>query len=215
MKFNFITLFPERIISYFNSGLPGKALEKGLLAINPVDLREFSGNKHGRVDDTIYGGGPGMLLRVDPVHRAIESLGENRGLVILTSPSGIPFTQKIANELFLKTDKITIISGYYEGVDHRITQHLVDTEISIGNYVLSSGDLAGLCIADAVIRNIPGFMGKAESLVEESHMVENILEFPQYTKPPEYNGWKVPEVLLGGNHAEINKWREANRKKLE
>ena len=215
MLFNFITLFPEKINAYFKNGLPGKAIENNLIRINPVDLREFSGNKHGRVDDTIYGGGPGMLLRIDPVHRAILSLQENAGHVILTSPSGKPFNQKMVGEIYEKYDKLTIISGYYEGVDNRITQHLVDTEISIGNYVLSSGDLASLCIVDAVIRMVPGFMGTRDSLKEESHVIENVLEYPQFTKPPEYNGWKVPEVLLGGNHAEIDKWRLANRKKLE
>lgn len=215
MKFNFITLFPEKIKSYFDSGLQLKAIQNNIFSINIINLRDFSGNKHSRVDDTIYGGGPGMLLRIEPIDMALKSLADEKGHVILTSPRGIKFSQKIAQGLKESHQSITIISGYYEGVDERVSQHLVDTEISIGNYVLSSGDIPALCIVDAVTRLIPGFMGKEESLTEESHTKENTLEYPQYTKPPEYNGLSVPEVLLSGNHAEIIKWREANRRKIE
>lgn len=213
IRFNFVSLFPEKITSYYKDGLPGKALEKGLLELHTIQLRDFSNNKHSKVDDTIYGGGAGMLLKVEPFHLALESLGEHKGHVILSTPSGIPFSQSIARELS-KFPVLTFLSGYYEGVDHRVTEFLVDTELSLGNYVLSSGDLASLCISDAVLRLVPGFMGDSEgSLLEESHNIEGILEYPQYTKPSVYNSWKVPDVLLGGNHAEIQKWKEANRKK--
>ncbi|MCX7997726.1 MAG: tRNA (guanosine(37)-N1)-methyltransferase TrmD [Leptospiraceae bacterium] len=213
MRFNFITLFPSKILSYFQEGLHAKAIQKGILELNVLNLRDFANNKHGKVDDTVYGGGAGMLLKVEPFDLALKSLGEKKGFVVLTSPSGYPFSQKIGKALS-KKETITFLSGYYEGVDHRVTEFLVDVELSLGNYVLSSGDLASLCISDAVLRLVPGFLGDYEhSLEEESHNEEGILEYPQYTKPAEYNGWKVPEVLLTGHHAEIQKWRNQNRKK--
>ncbi|TGL59423.1 tRNA (guanosine(37)-N1)-methyltransferase TrmD [Leptospira sarikeiensis] len=215
MKFNFITLFPSKIQSYFSEGLQEKAIQKGVFSVNIVHLRDFSNNKHLKVDDTPYGGGPGMLLKVEPIDLALKSLGEDRGLVILTTPSGIPFDQSVAEKLSKSEKPLTFISGYYEGVDHRVTEHLVDIELSLGNYVISAGDLASLCITDAVSRLLPGFLGDQGSLNEESHNEKDILEYPQYTKPSEYNGWKVPEILLGGNHAAIESWRNANRKKVD
>ncbi|GBF49060.1 fused tRNA (guanine-N(1)-)-methyltransferase/unknown domain-containing protein [Leptospira ryugenii] len=213
MRFNFVTLFPEKIESYFSTGIPGKARERGIVQINAVHLRDFAGNKHHKVDDTIYGGGPGMLLQVGPVFRALESLGEEKGEVILLSPSGALFNQDLAREIYASNQAITLVSGYYEGVDHRVTEHLVDREVAIGNYVISSGDLASLVVADCISRLVPGFLGKQESLVEESHNEEDQLEYPQFTKPFEFNGWTVPDVLVNGNHEEIRKWREKNRKK--
>jgi tRNA (guanine37-N1)-methyltransferase len=215
LKFNFITLFPEKIQAYFATGLQQRAIENGVFSINIINLRTFSTDKTGRVDDTLYGGGPGMLLKVEPIHRALLSLGDEKGTVCLLSASGIPFKQSIANHFLEKTAKITLISGYYEGIDHRVTEHLVDIELCLGNYVISSGDLAALCIADAIARLLPGFMGANESLLDESHCTEGLLEYPQYTKPADYNGWKVPDILLSGNHAEIKKWRENHRKKPE
>ncbi len=215
MKFNFITLFPSKIESYFSEGLQEKAIRNGIFSIGIVHLRDFSNNKHLKVDDTPYGGGPGMLLKVEPIDLALKSLGEEKGLVILTTPSGIPFDQKVAEKLAKVQTPITLISGYYEGVDHRVTEHLVDIELSLGNYVISAGDLASLCITDAVSRLLPGFLGDRESLEEESHNERDVLEYPQYTKPSEYNGWKVPDILLGGNHAAIESWRKTNRKKVD
>ncbi len=210
MHFNFITLFPSKISSYFEEGLQKKAVEKGILTYHTIQLRDF-GDKWGRVDDTVYGGGPGMLLKVEPIEKALLTLSD-RGKVILLSPSGSLFTQKKAEELS-RIPIITFISGYYEGVDHRVTEHLVDVELSIGKYVISSGDLAALCISDSVLRLIPGFMGGGEeSLRDESHSVEDILDYPQYTKPSSYKGWDVPEVLLNGHHGEIKKWKENHRK---
>lgn len=214
MKINFITLFPEKIKTYFESGLQSRAIEKGIFSINIINLRDFSTDKTGRVDDTIYGGGPGMLLKVEPIDLALSSLGEARGKVCLLSASGIPMDQSIAKEFAEKNEDFTLISGYYEGIDHRVTEHLVDIEVRLGNYVISSGDLAALCVADAIIRLLPGFMGAGESLVDESHNVDGVLEYPQYTKPSVYKEWKVPDVLLSGNHAEIKKWRESNRKNI-
>jgi tRNA (guanine37-N1)-methyltransferase len=213
MQINFITLFPNKIHSYFAEGLQKKAIEKEVFKINVINLRDFSNDKFGRVDDTVYGGGPGMLLKVEPIHKALLSLGENKGIVCLMSPSGIPYSQKKAVEFAEKKENITFISGYYEGVDHRVTEQLVDVELSLGNYVLSSGDLPSLCVSDSVIRLLPGFMGDAYgSLVDESHNKEGQLEYPQYTKPQNYNEWIVPDVLMSGNHSEISKWKEKNRK---
>lgn len=212
LLFNFVTLFPERIHSYFNTSLLAKAIEREIVKINTVQLREFADNKHNRVDDTIYGGGPGMLLQVGPVYRALESLGEDKGHVILLSPSGDVFDQKMAETLYSNHKKISFISGYYEGVDHRVSEYLVDQELALGNYVISSGDLAAICVADCISRLVPGFLGAYSSLEEESHNQDDVLEYPQYTKPREFMGWKVPDVLVEGNHKEIERWREANRK---
>ncbi|PJZ69543.1 tRNA (guanosine(37)-N1)-methyltransferase TrmD [Leptospira perolatii] len=215
MKFNFISLFPSKIEAYFREGLQEKAIRRNIFSIQVVQLRDFANNKHQKVDDTPYGGGPGMLLKVEPIHLALQSLGEEKGKVILTTPSGIPFTQEIAMKLASAQSNLTFISGYYEGVDHRVSEHLVDIELSLGNYVLSAGDLASVCIVDAVSRLLPGFMGDEGSLSDESHNVVDVLEYPQYTKPSEYNGWKVPEVLLSGHHAAIESWRETNRKRID
>lgn len=213
MQINFITLFPNKILSYFSEGLPKKAIDKGVFQINIVNLRDFSNDKFGRVDDTVYGGGPGMLLKIEPIHKALLSLGEAKGTVCMMSPSGTPYSQKMAVEFAETKKNLTFISGYYEGIDHRVTEHLVDVELSLGNYVLSSGDLPSLCVSDSVIRLLPGFMGDSYgSLVEESHNREGQLEYPQYTKPQNYNEWCVPEVLISGNHLEISKWKEKNRK---
>ncbi len=191
--------------------MQSRAIEKKILTITTVDFRRF-GDKWGRVDDTVYGGGPGMLLKVEPIEKALETLGDRRGFVVLLSPSGPLFTQKKAEELS-KKPILTFISGYYEGVDHRVTEHLIDAELSIGKYVISSGDLAALCISDSVLRLIPGFMGGGEeSLRDESHTLEDVLDYPQYTKPATYKGWDVPSVLLNGNHGEIKKWKEIHRK---
>lgn len=211
MHFNFITLFPSKIDAYFSEGLQKKALDSGIFSYNTVLLREF-GDKWGRVDDTVYGGGPGMLLRVEPIHRALESISVTKGTVILLTPTGEEFSQRTAEKLS-KLPKVTFISGYYEGIDHRVTEHLVDIELCIGKYVLSSGDLPALCVADSVLRLLPGFMGGGScSIQDESFSEDNILDYPQYTKPANYNGWTVPEVLMNGNHGEIKKWKETHRK---
>lgn len=215
MQINFITLFPNKVLSYFSEGLQKKAIDKGVFTISIINLRDFSNDKFGRVDDTVYGGGPGMLLKVEPIHKALLSLGDKKGTVCLMSPSGNPYSQRIASEFAEKKTNLTFISGYYEGIDHRVTEHLVDVELSLGNYVLSSGDLPSLCVSDSVIRLLPGFMGDSYgSLIEESHNEEGQLEYPQYTKPQNYNEWLVPDILISGNHLEISKWKEKNRKQM-
>lgn len=211
MLINFITLFPEKIKAYFAEGLQARAIEKGVFSFNTVNLRDF-GDKWGRVDDTVYGGGAGMLLKPEPIHKALDSLGDKKGTVIYPSASGKLFNESKAYE-FSSKSILTFISGYYEGIDHRVVENLVDEELRLGNFVLSSGDLPSLCIADAVFRLLPGFMGDSlGSLKDESHNIEGVLEYPQYTKPSIYHGWEVPEVLLNGNHAEIKKWNESHRK---
>jgi tRNA (guanine37-N1)-methyltransferase len=198
-------------MAYFDSGLQDRGRKKNLFSIHPIHLRDFSTDKHKKVDDTIYGGGPGMLLKIDPIFHALQSLGEDKGFVILTSPKGKKWDQNLAKSLFLQHSKFTFISGYYEGVDHRVTENLIDLEVSLGNFVITSGDLASLCMADSILRYIPGFLGDEQSLSEDSFHDGDFLEYPQYTKPRDFQGWKVPEVLLNGNHSEIQKWRDSQK----
>lgn len=206
-------MFPERIDAFFKTGVPGKALEKNVIEVNTIQLRDFAGNKHNRIDDTIYGGGPGMLLQIGPIYRALESLGDQKGKVVMLSASGETWSQELASEFAQFNEPITFLSGYYEGIDGRVSEHLIDREVALGNYVISSGDIAAICIADCISRLIPGYLGKISSLLEESHNESDVLEYPQYTKPRDFMGWKVPDVLTDGNHKEIDLWREANRKK--
>jgi tRNA (guanine37-N1)-methyltransferase len=204
MRFQIITLFPERFEAYTNSGLPARAVKKGLFELIPVSLRDFCDpGRGGRVDDTPYGGGPGMVLEIGPIFRALESL-EHRLPVVLFTPRGKTLNQTMVRE-FAGFEGFTLISGYYEGVDERIAEHLVDYQISLGGFVLNSGDLPALCFIEAVTRLIPGYMGSGESHLEESD--EFVLEYPQYTRPFEFNEWRVPEVLLSGNHEQIRLWR--------
>ena len=205
MKFQVLTLFPERYSCYIESGLPARAYKKGLYDIKPVMLRKYADSSRGdRVDDTPYGGGPGMVLEVGPVYRALQDL-EEKFPVVLFTPRGKRLNQKMVCK-FSKEPGFTLLSGYYEGVDERIADNLIDYQISLGDFILGSGDLPALCFIESVTRLIPGYMGSSESLVEESNENE-LLEYPQYTKPAEFNGWKVPEVLLSGNHKNIREWR--------
>ncbi|GIX43388.1 MAG: tRNA (guanine-N(1)-)-methyltransferase [Leptospiraceae bacterium] len=216
-KFQIITLFPERYNAYFSTGLPHKALLNKIIDYTTVNLLDYAivKNKKKKIDDKPYGGGPGMVLRIEPVDKALNSLKEKFPVIAMT-PSGLPLNQNILNKFYKKLLEknifgLTFISGYYEGFDQRILDYLVDYEFSIGDFILNSGDLAILCFIDAFCRLIPGFLGKKESLIEESFnksIGESfLLEYPQYTKPREYKGWKVPEILLSGNHKLIEKWR--------
>lgn len=207
MIFQALTLFPQKYTDYLNYGLQARAHQKGLFELYPVHLRDFCDpGRQGRVDDTPYGGGPGMVLQVGPIDRALQSL-EHRFPVILFTPRGVPLNQKLVRS-FSQMEGLTLVSGYYEGVDDRVAEHLVDYEISLGNYILNSGDLAALCFIDAVTRLIPGFMGSPDSHAEESHEEDGLLEYPQYTRPAEYRGWNVPEILLSGDHGKIAAWRK-------
>ena len=203
MKINFLTIFPKYYDAFKSESIVAKAIEKKIIDINVIDFREFTLHKQKKVDDEIYGGGSGMLLMIEPIDRALASIKEKTKIILLT-PQGKPFNQKLANEL-AKEDSITLIAGRYEGFDERIS-NLVDEEISIGDYVLTGGELPSMIVADAIIRLVPNVI-KKESFTNDSFQ-KNLLDYPQYTRPANYKGMKVPEVLLNGNHKEIEKWRE-------
>ncbi|ENY69440.1 tRNA (Guanine-N(1)-)-methyltransferase [Mycoplasmopsis bovigenitalium 51080] len=205
MKINFLTLFPNYFKPLTDESIIAKAIEKDLININIIDFRKFSKNKHNKVDDEIYGGGHGLLLQVEPIDLALDSLENRGGYKVLVTPQGRKFDQKIANELSTKS-QITFIAGRYEGFDERVVE-LVDDEISIGDYVLTGGELPAMVMADSIIRLVPGVI-RQESHQFDSFQDAGLLDYPQYTRPREYKGMKVPEVLLNGNHADIEKWKK-------
>lgn len=209
IKFNILTIFPEVFSEYFKASIIGRAVEKGLLEINVINIRDYSQDKHKKTDDEPFGGGAGMVMLADPIFRAIESLNlSEQAKVILTTPQGRLFNQSAAKEL-AKTKEICIICGRYEGVDERVAQELVTDEFSIGDYVLTGGELPAMVMVDAIARMVEGVVGKTESVINDSFYATNAFDGPHYTRPAEYRGLKVPEVLLGGNHKEINNWRQA------
>jgi len=209
MRINIITIFPHLFERVFDFGMIQQARKKDLLEIEIIDLRDFTEDKRRTVDDRPYGGGDGMVLKPEPVFLAVETLARKMNEpqhVVLMTPQGELFDQSVANRLSLKRN-VTLICGRYEGVDQRVTDHLVDEEISIGDFVLSGGEYAALVIVDAVSRLIPGVVAKGGSVLQESFM-DGLLDYPHYTRPPEFRGWQVPEVLLSGDHSQIAKWRE-------
>jgi tRNA (guanine37-N1)-methyltransferase len=208
IKFDVLSIFPEMFASPLNFSLLKKAQEKSILNICLHDIRNWADDKHKMTDDAPYGGGCGMVMKVEPVEKALAAIRspEDDSLVVLMTPQGKTFNQKIAAQLAEKK-QIIIICGRYEGVDERIREHLVDREISIGDYILTGGELAALVLIDAVSRLIPDVLGNPESTLGESFS-HNLLEYPQYTRPAEYKGWKVPDVLLSGNHAQIELWHK-------
>ena len=219
MKIDILSLFPEFIEVFFKHSIIKRALEAGLMDMRVTDPRAFSQDKHHRVDDTVYGGGAGMLMQCAPLFDACRHVLPEKGerdRVLFLSPAGAPFTQDKAKELYHNYDHLVLICGHYEGVDHRVEEHLADELVSIGDYVLTGGELGAMVIADAVARMVPGVLGDAGSAAGDS-FYEPLLEYPQYTKPAVYNGWEVPEVLLSGHHENIAKWRrkEALRRTLE
>lgn len=205
LRIDIITLFPEIFFGPLGTSIVGRARKENIVEINAIDLREFTHDRHKTVDDKPYGGGPGMLMKVEPLYEAVQYLKKEGSKVILTSPRGEKFTQSIARELAGESHLI-VICGHYEGVDERVRLSLIDRELSIGDYVLTSGNLPAMVMADAIVRLLPGALGDPESDRDES-FENGLLEYPQYTRPPEFNGLRVPEVLLSGNHAEIEKWR--------
>jgi len=211
-KFDIITIFPKIIEEYINTGIVRIAREKGLAEINVHDLRKWATDKHKTVDDTPYGGGPGMIMKVEPIYKAIKELKKENTLVAITTPKGEQLKQKKLVEFSKEKDlHMIILCGRYEGFDQRIHDHLVDYEFSIGEYVLSGGELPALVLVDGITRLIPGVLGNELSLDEETFN-DNSLEYPQYTKPDEFNGWRVPDVLLSGNHKEIEDYRKKSKK---
>jgi tRNA (guanine37-N1)-methyltransferase len=212
LSITILTLFPDFIDSYTKFGIIARAIKNKLLVFRALNLRDFSFDKRGTVDDRPYGGGVGMVLRPDVMIKAIAKLrsrSKKKQRVILLTPQGKVFNQAHAKRL-AKYDELVFVSGRYEGFDERIRK-FVDEELSIGDYILMGGELPSLVISEAVLRLIPGVLGKLESTDAESFS-NGMLEYPQYTRPSEYNGWKVPDVLLGGNHAQIAKWRTENAK---
>ena len=206
MRIDILTLFPEMFPGVLSSSILGKAQEKGIVQFEVINFRDYSESKHGTVDDTPYGGGGGMVLKPEPLFRAVEAVTTNsKPRVILLCPQGVPYNQKLAEEL-AKEEHLILICGHYEGYDERIREHLVTDEISIGDYVLTGGELGAMVIADSVVRLQPGALGNQTSAVEDSFST-GLLEYPHYTRPAEFRGWKVPDILLSGHHANIDKWR--------
>ena len=209
MKFHVLTIFPEFFRGPFEHGVVQRAREAGLIEIQVHDLRRWTSDRHRTVDDRPFGGGEGMLLKAGPIFEAVEAIWPQRGegrKVILLSAQGRRFDQARARE-YSGCEELLLICGRYEGVDERVAEHLADQEISIGDYVLSGGELAAAVVVDAVARLKEGVLGNETSAVDESFGEQGLLDWPQYTRPAEFRGWKAPEVLLGGNHEEIRKWR--------
>ncbi len=216
MIFRVLTIFPEFFAGPFEHGVIQRARQAGLIEIRIYDLREWTHDRHRTVDDRPFGGGEGMLLKVEPIFEAVESIWPERDpgkRVVLLSAQGAKFDQARARE-FSRCEELLLICGRYEGVDERVAEHLADDEISIGDYVLSGGELAAAVVVDSVARLQAGVLGNANSALAESFGEDGMLDCPQYTRPADFRGWKAPEVLMGGNHEEIRRWRsDAAREK--
>ena len=212
MRIDILTLFPELFPGPLGESVIGRAARQGMISVNAVDVRNFANDARGTVDEKPYGGGPGMLMMPDVLMKALNSVRSADSTVILTSPRGEVMNQRLAAEL--ATEKhLILVAGHYEGVDQRFIDLAVDREISIGDFVLSSGNIAAMAIADAVIRLMPGVLGDDESAKEESHSM-GLLEYPQYTRPPEFQGLKVPDVLLSGDHGKVAEFRKREAEKI-
>ncbi|HET6460948.1 MAG TPA: tRNA (guanosine(37)-N1)-methyltransferase TrmD [Syntrophales bacterium] len=207
IRFDILSIFPEMFESAFNHSILKRAREKGMVEIHLHNIRDYAENKHRMTDDTPYGGGGGMVMKVEPIDRALESIVPSRdnALVVLLTPQGETLNQKIAEEMSLYF-QIVLICGRYEGVDERVRAYLIDREISIGDFVLTGGELSSMVVVDAVTRLIPGVLGNYDSASCDSFS-SGLLEYPHYTRPGSYRGWQVPEVLLSGDHRKIEAWR--------
>jgi tRNA (guanine37-N1)-methyltransferase len=212
MLIDILTLFPEMFVGPFDESIIRRATDKSLVEIKVHNLRDYATDKHHTVDDRPFSGGPGMVLRVDIIDRAINAIksearnSKSETKVILLDAGGEKYTQQKAQALS-SIEHLILICGHYEGVDHRVHEHLVDEIISIGDYVLTGGELPAMVLTDSVVRLLPGVLGDDQSTVEESHSIPGYLEYPQYTRPEEYNGWKVPKILLSGDHKKIKDWQ--------
>ena len=213
MQIEILTLFPQVFPNFLGAGVLQRAIDRKLIYVNISNIRDFTHDKHHTVDDSPYGGGAGMVLKPEPIFEAVEAIksdsvngqGNDEVPVILLTPQGRLFSQQIAGELS-RYHRLVLICGHYEGVDERVRQHLATDEISIGDYVLSGGELAAMVVVEAIARLIPGVLGSAASPIEDSH-ANGLLEYPQYTRPQVYREWGVPEILLSGNHDEVARWR--------
>ena len=209
MIIDIITIFPEVFKPYLNESILKIAQEKGKLKVKLHNLRDYTLDKHRKVDDRPFGGGPGMLMSAEPIFRAVEEISQNyksKSKIILLSPQGKPLNQKLAQRLS-KLKRLILICGRYEGVDERVRERLADEEISIGDYVLTGGELPAMVLVDTVVRLIPGVLGHKDSIRDESFSAD-LLEYPQYSRPADFKGMKVPEILLSGNHKKIEEWRK-------
>jgi tRNA (guanine37-N1)-methyltransferase len=209
MKFHILTLFPEMFSGVLSLGVTGRAVDNGILDVSLYNIRDYAIDRHRTVDDTPYGGGAGMVMKVEPIARCLEEVRKYApsARILLASPGGKPFDQKMAADL-AREGEVIILCGRYEGVDERVKDLFDATEFSIGDYVMTGGEIAAMAVVDSVGRLVPGVLGSGESASEESFS-EGLLEYPQYTRPPEFRGLRVPDVLLSGNHGEIAKWRQA------
>jgi tRNA (guanine37-N1)-methyltransferase len=219
-KYDILTIFPEIVEPYLEASILKRAQDAGVVEFHLNNIRDFADDKHNRVDDTPYGGGAGMVMQVAPIYRAVKKvqnkneelgIGKKNTRIILLSAKGKRYTQRDVERL-QQYDNLILICGRYEGVDERVAEHIVDEEISIGDFVLTGGELGAMIVVDSVVRLLPGVLGNEDSAVYESHSTDGYREHPQYTKPEEFNGWKVPEVLVSGHHENIEKWREKNSK---
>ncbi|NLY43804.1 MAG: tRNA (guanosine(37)-N1)-methyltransferase TrmD [Clostridiaceae bacterium] len=209
MRFDVLTLFPSMFEAVLGESIIGRARSRGIITLNFINIRDYSEDKHRRVDDYPYGGGKGMVMQPGPIYNAYKSVVEGleyKPKVIYLTPQGKVFNQAMAKEL-AKEKHLILLCGHYEGVDERIIEEIVDMELSIGDYVLTGGEIPAMAVIDAVCRLVPGVLGNEESFKDESHY-SGLLEYPQYTRPPEFLGRRVPEVLLSGHHANIEKWRK-------
>lgn len=228
MQFDIITIFPRIFDSYFSESIVGRAQKGGLIGIKIRNLRDWAKDKHKTVDDTPYGGGPGMVMKVEPIYKCVNSIkNSKKNRIILFSAKGKKYTQRDAERL-KKYDNLILICGRYEGVDERVAKYVADEEISIGDFVLTGGEIPAMILVDSIIRLLPGVLGNPKSIEEESFrdiqnpkflptgqagkIKNSYLEYPQYTKPEEFGKWKVPKVLLSGNHKEIEEWRKEHSK---
>jgi tRNA (guanine37-N1)-methyltransferase len=228
MNFHIITIFPEIFEKYFEVGVMGRAVKEGRIKLKFYNLRDYSKDKHHKVDDTPYGGGPGMVISVEPIYYCLEDIknkikseeenfSEKNIKTVLLSAKGVQFNQKKAVQYSSEVDHLILICGRYEGVDERVAENLIDEEISIGEYILSGGEIPAMAVIDSVARLIPGVLGNKESLQQESfnlNLDKGKFDFPVYTKPEKFNNWRVPKVLLSGNHGEIEKWRKSKSHQL-
>ena len=210
MRIDVLTLFPQMFQIPFSFGIFKRAIDHKLISINVHNIRDYTHDRHHTADDYPYGGGAGMVLKPEPIFEAVETIKsdlEEEGIlpIILLTPQGRLFSQQIAQELS-RHSHLILVCGHYEGIDERVREHLITDEISIGDYVLTGGELPATVVIDAVVRLLPGVLGSQDSPLDDSH-VNGLLEYPQYTRPAEYRGWRIPEVLLSGNHAQIAKWR--------
>lgn len=206
MRIHVLTLFPEIINAFAGWSIVGRAINNELIDIEAVDIRNYSKNKHKQVDDYPFGGGPGMVMKVQPVHDAIEDVRSKNSKTIYLSPQGKPYNQEMAKELS-QEEHLILLCGHYEGIDNRVIDNYIDMEVSIGDYVLTGGEIPAMAVIESIIRLLPGVLGNEESFLSESHY-KGLLEYPQYTRPREYKGLGVPDVLLSGDHEKIRAWKK-------